>query len=59
MIEIETDILKALEQLADLIIQFIGSAVPDAEHEIEHFSQVSADTWIDFLRAIGGDVDVR
>mgnify|MGYP000892605393 FL=1 len=59
---IENDIMETLKQLHDLVVSVMQDGfkffVQNEDRKIEYISKVSTCGWIDFLKAIGGDVRV-
>lgn len=59
---IENDIMETLKQLHRLVVSFAQGCcqffVQNEDRKIEYISKVSTYRWVDFLRAIGGDIHV-
>ena len=59
---IENDIMETLKQLHGLVVSFAQSCcrifVQNEVRKIGHVARVNTHRWVDFLRAIGGDIRV-
>jgi hypothetical protein len=59
---IENDIMETLKQLHGLVVSFAQGCcqffVQNEDRKIEHVARVNTHRWVDFLRAIGGDIRV-